>query len=102
MTAKRPKSRPHARPTHRRAPAKSHPASVAVPSPRRDDEVLDQPFAEGVADILDPDLRHRLVSEAAFHRRSERGLSDDYDDEDRRDAEDDVDHVAVDRPGNGK
>ena len=100
MKAKRAKARPALQ--RKRARVAVHPESVAIPEARRDGEALDQPFAEGVADILDPDLRHRLVSEAAFHRRSERGLSDDYDDEDRRDAEDDVDHVAVDRPGNGK
>jgi hypothetical protein len=55
----------------------------------------DQPFAGGVADELDPDLRHRLISEAAFHRQAERGYNSDYEDDDWRDAESEVDHVVL-------
>lgn len=100
MKAKRAKARPALR--RKRAKVVVHPESVAVPEARHDSEALDQPFAEGVRDELDPDLRHRLVSDAAFHRRAERGLSDDYDEEDRREAEDDVDHTIVDRPSDEK
>jgi len=60
-----------------------------------DAEVPDQPFAGGVADELDPDLRHRLISEAAFHRQAERGYNSDYEDDDWRDAEGEIDHVVL-------
>lgn len=83
---------------HHAASAPTHPGSVPIPPARKVDEAFDQPFAGGVADELDSDLRHRLVSEAAFRRTSERGGSSDYDDEDWRDAAADVEHVLVERP----
>ncbi|CAG1011340.1 hypothetical protein RHIZO_04001 [Rhizobiaceae bacterium] len=98
MTTPRTKSAPPMRPKKRAARVAAHPDVGSVPPARRVDEALDLPFAEGIADQLDPDLRHRLISEVAFHRHAERGFSDDYDDEDWRDAEADVDHVAVERP----
>ena len=90
------------RPKHLAAGAPAHPESVPVLPARKVDEAFDQPFAGGVADELDADLRHRLVSEAAFHRATERGGSSDYDDEDWRDAEADVDHVVVEQPTDEK
>lgn len=80
----------------------AHPESIAVLPARKVDEAFDQPFAEGITDQLDPDLRHRLISEAAFRRSAERGFSSDYDDEDWRDAEAEVDHVVVERPTDEK
>lgn len=59
------------------------------------DDAPDQPFAAGVDDVLDADLRHRLVSEAAFHHQAERGYNSDYDDDDWRDAESEVAHVNL-------
>ena len=37
------------------------------------------PFEEGAHDALDPDLRHRLISEAAYYLYVERGYADGYD-----------------------
>jgi len=68
-----------------------------IPTLGTDDEAPDQPFAQGLADQLDPDLRHRLISEAAFHRQVERGYNSDYEDDDWRDAEGAVDHVVLNR-----
>jgi hypothetical protein len=85
--------------------AAKHPAAHPTPTRRHGvpilepesgtDEAPDQPFADGVADELDPDLRHRLISEAAFHHQAERGYNSDYEDEDWRDAEGEVDHVVL-------
>ena len=55
----------------------------------------DQPFAEGAQDTIDPDLRHRMISEIAFHRYVERGYADGYDRDDWLQAEADVDHVLL-------
>jgi hypothetical protein len=77
-----------------------HPHGVATIVAPEVDELPDQPFAEGTEDQLDPDLRHRLISEAAFHRQAERGYDEGYDREDWLDAEAAVDHVLVGRkPG---
>jgi hypothetical protein len=79
-------------------PARRHPHDVPTLGMEYEaDEAPDQPFAQGVADELDPDLRHRLISEAAFHRQTERGYNSDYEDDDWRDAEGAVDHVLVNR-----
>ena len=80
----------------------AHPDTIAILPARRVDEAVDQPFAAGITDQLDPDLRHRLISEAAFRRSAERGFTSDYDDEDWRDAEAEVDHVVVERPTDEK
>jgi hypothetical protein len=57
----------------------------------------DQPFAEGAHDAMDPDLRHRLISEAAYRRYADRNYEEGYDLDDWLAAEADVDHVLVDR-----
>jgi hypothetical protein len=97
------KSKPRAAPStkHRAEGAAVRPERIPTFPARKLDEAFDQPFAEGITDELDADLRHRLVSEVAFQRRSERA-SDDYDDEDWRDAEAAVDHVVVERPTDEK
>ncbi len=78
-----------------KAPVPKHPHGVATLGVEEVDDAPDQPFAEGIADELDPDLRHRLVSEAAFHHQVERGYNSDYDDDDWRDAESEVDHLNL-------
>jgi hypothetical protein len=55
----------------------------------------DLPFAEGRMDTLDPDLRHRLVSETAYHSLAERGFAEGSEVDDWGEAEDRVDHVSV-------
>jgi hypothetical protein len=55
----------------------------------------DQPFVEGAGDALDPDLRHRLISETAFHHLQERGFADGSEVEDWAQAEAEVDHTLI-------
>jgi hypothetical protein len=100
-TAKTSPPAPHRRSKAHAPGAAERPETIPIPPARKVDEAFDQPFAEGITDELDADLRHRLVSEVAFQRRSERA-SDDYDDEDWRDAEAAVDHVVVERPTDEK
>ncbi|HEX6136896.1 MAG TPA: DUF2934 domain-containing protein [Casimicrobiaceae bacterium] len=77
-----------------------HPHSVPVlESEDEAAEMPDQPFAEGARDPLDPDLRHRMVSEAAYRRYSGRGYTDGYDLDDWLQAEADVDHLLLNRAG---
>jgi hypothetical protein len=77
-------------------PAGQHPHSVATIAPQGETERLpDQPFVEGAQDELDSDLRHRLISEAAFHRQTERGYDEGYDRDDWLEAEAAIDHIIV-------
>jgi hypothetical protein len=55
----------------------------------------DRPFAEGAFNDIDPDLRHRMVSEAAYCLYSERGYADGYDVDDWLQAEAEVDHLLL-------
>ena len=88
---------------HAPRPAGRHPHSVATIAPEGETERLpDQPFIEGAQDELDPDLRHRLISEAAFHHQAERGYDEGYDRDDWLEAETTVDHIIVStNPGEG-
>ena len=80
----------------RPAPAEvKHPHSVA--NILEEERETDQPFAEGAQDTIDPDLRHRMISEAAYHRYAERGYEDGFDLDDWLQAEAQVDHVLLDR-----
>jgi hypothetical protein len=91
--AARPDARPAARPTAHPA---AHPREVANLAPEMDDERdPDQPFEEGVRDSLDPDLRHRMVSETAFRLYEERGCADGYELDDWLQAEAEVDHLVL-------
>lgn len=58
-------------------------------------EEAEMPFEEGARSTLDPDLRHRMISEAAYHLYQQRGYADGYDLDDWLQAEALVDHVAV-------
>jgi hypothetical protein len=62
------------------------------------DTMPDMPFEEGAHDALDPDLRHRMISEAAYHLYVQRGYEDGYDVDDWLQAEAEVDHVIANRP----
>jgi len=89
------------RTTARAKQAAPHPHSVATISPQIEvEELPDQPFAEGLQNELDPDLRHRLISEAAFSRQAERGYDESYERDDWLDAQAEVDHVVI-RPKPG-
>lgn len=77
----------------------AHPQSVPTLAGDEEPEgALDQPFAEGAHDAIDGDLRHRMISEAAYHRYAERGYADGYDLDDWLQAEADVDHLLLNRP----
>jgi hypothetical protein len=54
---------------------------------------LDVAFADEAMDEIDPNLRHRMVSETAYRRHGECGYEDGYDLEDWLQAEADVDHL---------
>jgi hypothetical protein len=45
--------------------------------------------------MLDADLRHRLISETAYHLYAQRGYADGYDLDDWLQAETQVDHIAL-------
>jgi hypothetical protein len=49
---------------HSKASVVAHAKPVAVPEPV---ETLDTPFERGIHDAIDPDLRHRMISEAAYY-----------------------------------
>jgi len=76
----------------------AHPRSIPVIAREVDaEQARDQPFAEGAYDAIDPDLRHRMISEAAYRRYAERGYDDGYDRDDWLQAEADVDRLLVDQ-----
>jgi hypothetical protein len=58
----------------------------------------DTPFAEGSQSEIDPELRHRLISETAYRHYVERGYADGGDLDDWLQAEAEVDHYLVNRP----
>lgn len=79
-----------------------HPKALPIVTIDPDAERMpDQPFAEGARDGIDPDLRHRMISEAAYRHYVDRGYEDGYDVDDWLQAETDVDHLVVDRAAPG-
>jgi predicted acyl esterase len=76
-----------------------HPHSVPILAAENEGEQApDQQFAEGAQDTVDVDLRHRMISEAAYHRYVERGYADGYDLDDWLQAETDVNRLLL-NPG---
>jgi hypothetical protein len=74
------------------------PRSVPIVAMEPEEMVLpDQPFEEGAQDALNPELRHRMISEAAYSLYAARGYADGYDIEDWLVAEAEVDHVLLSR-----
>lgn len=73
----------------------NRPRAVSTAVPQELTVEAETPFAEGINDQLDSDLRHRLVSERAYARYCERGYSDGYDVDDWLEAEAEVDHAMV-------
>jgi len=69
--------------------------AVSEPSVDYVERTPDMPFEEGVHDILDADMRHRLISEAAYYLYAQRGYEDGYDVDDWLQAEAQVDHVLL-------
>jgi len=67
-----------------------------VPNLDADDDFApgpDQPWADDAIDAIDPELRHRMVSEMAYRRHGECGYEDGYDLDDWLQAAADVDHL---------
>jgi len=88
--------RPRAHKKHEPDLEKLPPEAAAEPPPSTGIvSEPDQPFEEGVHDELDPDLRHRLISETAFEMYARRGFADGYDVEDWLSAEAQVDHMLL-------
>ena len=68
----------------------------SIPVADDDSDVTpDMPFEEGAHDALDPDLRHRMISEAAYYLYAQRGYDDGYDLDDWLQAETQVDHIIM-------
>jgi hypothetical protein len=73
-----------------------HPRSVPIPELEADvDSAPDQPFEEGSRDALGAELRHRMISEAAYYRYAERGYCDGYEVDDWLAAEAEIDHLLL-------
>jgi hypothetical protein len=96
-------SHPAGRKTRAPTPAHAnpdHPRSVAIEVPEFEGGAdPDQPFAEGAHDGIDPDLRYRMVSEAAYHLYEARGYADGYDLDDWLQAESSVEHLLLNPKG---
>src|SRR5512144_166449 len=85
-------------------PGKRRPRGIVAPDPRtvpipadEQGEDIDRPFEEGAHDVVDPDLRHRMISEAAYALYVGRNYADGYDLDDWLAAEDAVDHILLER-----
>jgi hypothetical protein len=73
-----------------------HPRSVPIIESESDiAQELEQLFGEGAHDAIDPDLRHRMISEAAYHLYVERGYAEGYEVDDWLQAEATVDHLLL-------
>jgi len=80
----------------------THPHSVPIMDVEAPEVTSEQPFAEGAQDAIDADLRHRMISEAAYRRYAERGYADGYDLDDWLQSEAEVDHLLLKRPVDGR
>jgi hypothetical protein len=79
-------------------PGLPHPRSIPNLEPESEiTQEPEQPFGEGARDEIDSDLRHRMISEAAYHLYAERGYADGYDADDWQQAEAAVDHLLLKR-----
>lgn len=68
-----------------------HSRSTPIISPVREvEQEPARPFDEGAH--VDPELRHRMVSEAAYRRYGDRGYADGHDIDDWLQAETEIDH----------
>ena len=68
---------------------------VPTPIASGNDEGPDMPFEESVHNALDANLRHRMISEAAYYLYANRNYADGYDMEDWLTAEQQVDHFLL-------
>ncbi len=96
---------PQAPPEPYRAAAEERAAGAtpAHPLERRaaefSDEPLDSLLEDTAADEIDPELRHRMISEAAYHHYIQRGYEDGYDLDDWLQAEAEIDQMLHHRAG---
>jgi len=74
-----------------------HDSPTIAPEPEAE-RMPDRPFEEGAHDAIGSDLRHRLISAAAFRRYVERGYVDGFDVEDWLQAEAEIDHELIGAP----
>lgn len=90
---------PHKRAAHRARsqgglpphPRSAEPISLA----RAIEQEPNQPFVKGAQDAINQDLRHGMISEAAYRRYADRGYADGGDIEDWLQAEAEVDHLLL-------
>jgi hypothetical protein len=75
-------------------PRSRHLRSIPVANDNSD-AMPDMPFEEGAHDALDPDLRHRMISEAAFYLYAQRAYEDGFDLDDWLLAEAQIDHIIM-------
>jgi hypothetical protein len=93
-------ARQHSKSTHHHAGNAAPPHPRSVPGIKPESEISpepEQPFREGARDEIDPDLRHRMISETAYHLLAERGYADGFEVEDWQQAEASVDHLLLKR-----
>jgi hypothetical protein len=81
----------------RRTPVQ-HPVTTPNLRMSEDDLAPDLPFEEGAHDILSADLRHRMISEAAYYLYTERGFREGFELDDWLEAEARVDHLLLNSP----
>lgn len=94
--------RPHRIGNRARTIVAPHPRSVPIVAAEAENgRAPDRPFEEGAHDELDPDLRHRMISEAAYALYVRRGYVEGFDVEDWLTAEAEVDHLLLNRSGDG-
>jgi hypothetical protein len=80
---------------HGSNPASRHRSPGGVKTIEEDEAVPETSFEQRAHDTLDPDLRHRLISETAYHLYAQRGCADGYDLDDWLQAETQIDHIAL-------
>ena len=80
---------------HGSNPTSRHKSRSVVRVVEKDQGALETPFEEGAHDTLDADLRHRMISEAAYHLYAQRGYADGYDLDDWLQAETQIDHISI-------
>lgn len=80
----------------RRAAVKKHlRRAVSRPTAEQRAAALDMPLEGGAQAVFDLDLRHRMISEAAYYLYTERGYSEGYDLDDWLQAEAQIDDLIM-------
>jgi hypothetical protein len=80
---------------HGSNPASRHKSRGGVHIIEQEEGAPETPFEEGAHDMLDADLRHRMISETAYHLYAQRGYADGYDLDDWFQAETQIDHISL-------